>query len=85
MDGREPDNVIDLLRARLVKSVACSPSPEAREASEAILSMYDAGVVEASMHAGEVLIRLREGHERALLELMRAQLYEPTDPPHEGP
>ena len=81
----EPAQVIDLMRERLVRDAESTTDPNMREASRAIVDMYDTGLVEAYMEAGAIMIRLKEGEGEALWDMLRGALPEPTDPPHEGP
>ena len=81
----EPAQVIDLLRERLVRDAESASDPQVREASLAIVDMYDTGLVEAYMEAGAIMVRLREGEGEALLDMLKAALPEPPNPPHEGP
>ena len=81
----EPAQVIDLMRERLVRDAESTTDPNMREASRAIVDMYDTGLVEAYMEAGAIMIRLKEGHGEALMDMLEGALPEPTDPPHEGP
>ena len=81
----EPAQVIDLMRERLVRDAESATDPNMREASLAIVDMYDRGLVEAYMDEGSIMVRLKEGHEPALLDMLRGALLEPPDPPHEGP
>jgi len=81
----EPAQVIDLMRERLVRDAESASDPQVREASLAIVDMYDTGLVEAYMEAGAIMVRLREGEGEALLDMLRGALPKPTDPPHEGP
>jgi len=80
-----PNKVIDLMRERLVREAETSPDPRLRQASYAIVEMYDAGLVEASMVDGAVMVRLKPGQPGALIDLVQGALTEPPDPPHEGP
>ena len=77
--------VIDLMRERLIRDAASATDPKMQEASLAIVDMYDTGLVEAYMEDGAIMIRLKEGHGEALLDMIRGALPEPPDPPHEGP
>ena len=77
--------VIDLMRARLVRDAEAATDPSLREASYAIVDMYDTGLVEAFMHDGAIMVRLKEGEGEALWDMIRGAISEPTDPPHEGP
>ena len=77
--------VIDLMRERLVRDAESVSDPNMREASRAIVDMYDAGLVEAYMEEGSIMVRLKEGHGEGLLSMLRGALPEPPDPPHEGP
>ena len=81
----EPAQVIDLMRERLVRDAEAVSDPNMREASRAIVDMYDTGLVEAYMEAGAIMIRLKEGEGEALLDMLKAALPEPPNPPHEGP
>jgi len=77
--------VIDLMRERLVRDAESASDPRVREASDAIVEMYDAGLVEAYMDEGSIMVRLKEGHGEDLLDLIKGALPKPPDPPHEGP
>jgi hypothetical protein len=77
--------VIDLMRERLVRDAEATTDPRMREASLAIVDMYDTGMVEAYMEAGVIMIKLKEGHDEALLDILKGALPEAPDPPHEGP
>jgi hypothetical protein len=77
--------VIDLMRERLVRDAEATTDPRMREASLAIVDMYDTGMVEAYMEAGAIMIRLKEGEGEALWDMLKGALPEAPDPPHEGP
>ena len=81
----EPAQVIDLMRERLVRDAESATDPNLREASRAIVDMYDTGLVEAYMEAGAIMIRLKEGEGEALWDMLRGTVPEPPVPPHEGP
>ena len=81
----EPAQVIDLMRARLVRDAESITDPRMQEASYAIVDMYDTGLVEAFMQDGAIMVRLKEGEGEALLDMLKAALPEPPNPPHEGP
>ena len=77
--------VIDLMRERLIRDAESATDPRMHEASLAIVEMYDAGLVEAYMEDGAIMVRLKEGPSEGLLSMLRGALPEPPDPPHEGP
>lgn len=76
---------IDLMRHRLVRAAQAEPSEEGEEAALALLDMYDAGVVDARMESGEILLTLREGYEEALARMHGPPLQAPIDPPLGAP
>jgi len=76
---------IDLMRHRLVRAAQAEPSEEGEEAAWALVEMYDAGVVEGRMEAGEILLSLREGHEEALARMHDPPLHPLVDPPLGAP
>ena len=77
--------VIDLMRERLVRDAEATTDPKMREASLAIVDMYDTGMVEAYMEDGAIIIKLSERHGEALLDMIKGASAEAPDPPHEGP
>ena len=71
---------IDLMRHRLIRAALAEPSEEGEEAAMALVDMYDAGVVDARMDAGEILFSLKEGHEAALADMHDPPLHAPSTP-----
>jgi hypothetical protein len=78
------DGVIDLMRARLLRSAESQSDDDSAEVAWTLLDMYDAGAVEARMEQGEVMFRLRAGYEGPFSESLSPPQPGPHDPP-QGP